>query len=204
MKHKVGDKVRIKSIDWYNENKDLYGGFLVNGTPFVPLMSEYCGKEATITAIVIRDKVEFKINIDKGKFLYDEGMFEDIPENDSTSDTFQNIADTIRKIAEIIRKDNIGFSVKEENGEIIIKPIKVEKQLNDYPLDMPVMVSDDLKYWQLAYYYSRKSVYSSGKSSKDAPDSYSNYKYTIPFSQFDPKNIEESLKHNIVPKKLKQ
>ena len=143
-----------------------------------------------------------RINIDKGRFWYNEGMIEETP--DSTSDTFQNIADTIRKIAEIIRKDNIGFSVKEENGEIIIKPIKVEKQLNDYPLDMPVMVSDDLKYWQLAYYYSRKSVYSSGKSSKDAPDSYSNYKYTIPFSQFDPKNIEESLKHNIVPKKLKQ
>lgn len=201
MKHKVGDKVRIKSIDWYNQNKGYKEYFSVDGVSFTTGMSEYCGKEATITEINECEEA-FRINIDKGRFWYNEGMIEETP--DSTSDTFQNIADTIRKIAEIIRKDNIGFSVKEENGEIIIKPIKVEKQLNDYPLDMPVMVSDDLKYWQLAYYYSRKSVYSSGKSSKDAPDSYSNYKYTIPFSQFDPKNIEESLKHNIVPKKLKQ
>lgn len=201
MKHKVGDKVRIKSIDWYNQNKAYKGYFNVDGVYFAPGMSEYCGKEATITEI---DECEeaFKINIDKGKYWYNEGMIEETP--DSTSDTFQNIADTIRKIAEIIRKDNIGFSVKEYNGEIIIKPIKVEKQLNDYPLDMPVMVSDDLKCWKLAYYYSRKSVYSSGKSSKDAPDSYRNYKYTIPFSQFDPKNIEESLKHNIVTKDLEQ
>lgn len=201
MKHKVGDKVRIKSIDWYNENKDKNGIIQLFELNFVPEMSKYCGREAIITAC--GSYGTYKIDIDKINWFNDE-MFEETPENDFTSDTFQNIADTIRKIAEIIRKDNIGFSVKEENGEIIIKPIKVEKQLNDYPLDMPVMVSDDLKYWQLAYYYSRKSVYSSGKSSKDAPDSYRNYKYTIPFSQFDPKNIEESLKHNIVTKDLEQ
>lgn len=201
MKHKVGDKVRIKSIDWYNENKDKNGIIRLFELNFVPEMSKYCGREAIITAC--GSYGTYKIDIDKINWFNDE-MFEETPENDFTSDIFQNIADTIRKIAEIIRKDNIGFSVKEENGEIIIKPIKVEKQLNDYPLDMPVMVSDDLKYWRLAYYYSRKSVYSSGKSSKDAPDSYMNYKYTIPFSQFDPKNIEESLKHNIVTKDLEQ
>lgn len=194
MKYKVGDKVRIKSIDWYNENKDEFGSISVKGVIFNKGMSEHCGKEATITEVLSRYNV-YILSVDKNHFWYNEGMFEETP--DSTSDTFQNIADTIRN-------DNIGFSVKEENGEIIIKPIKVEKQLNDYPLDMPVMVSDDLKYWRLAYYYSRKSVYSSGKSSKDAPDSYMNYKYTIPFSQFDPKNIEESLKHNIVTKDLEQ
>lgn len=199
MKHKVGDKVRIKSIDWYNENKNSCGNFKVNYLPFLKDMAEYCGKEVIITKIDEKSGT-FRVNLDKHWF--NEEMIEEIP--DTNSDIFQEIADTIRKIAEIIRKDNIGFSVKEENGEIIIKAIKVEKQLNDYPLDMPVMVSDDLKYWQLAYYYSRKSVYSSGKSSKDAPDSYRNYKYTIPFSQFDPKNIEESLKHNIVTKDLEQ
>lgn len=202
MKHKVGDKVRIKSIDWYNENKDLYGGFLVNGTPFVPLMSEYCGKEATITAIVIRDKVEFKINIDKGKFLYDEGMFEDIPENDSTSDTFQNIADTIRKIAEIIRKDNIGLSVKEQDGGILILPCNKEEE-GDLPIDTPVMASSDSIDWHLRYYSGKYTAFANGHKSNDNIHTIS-WVYIIPFSQFDINNIEESLKHNIVPKKLKQ
>lgn len=141
MKHKVGDKVRIKSIDWYNQNKKSCGDdFQVNGLSFLKGMTQYCGKEGIITEIDGKDGT-FRVNLDV-EYWFNEGMIEEIPDTNSTSDTFQNIADTIRKIAEIIRKDNIGFSVKEENGEIIIKPIKVEKQLNDYPLDMPVMVSD--------------------------------------------------------------
>ena len=48
MKYNVGDKVRIKSIDWYNENKDE-GGYVICGEyDFVPLMSRFCGKILTI------------------------------------------------------------------------------------------------------------------------------------------------------------
>lgn len=194
MKHKVGDKVRIKSIDWYNENKDESGFISVKGVIFNKGMSEHCGKEATITEVLSRYNV-YTLSVDKNNFWYNEGMFEETP--DSTSDTFQNIADTIRKIAEIIRKDNIGLHVKEQDGGILILPCKEEE--GDLPIYAPVMVSDDLINWLFQRYAGNKKAF----SCEGASSMYS-WKYIIPFSKFDPKNIEESLKHNIVTKDLKQ
>ena len=51
MKHKVGDKVRIKSIDWYNQNKDKDGFLILENSMviFLPYMVRYLGKFATIT-----------------------------------------------------------------------------------------------------------------------------------------------------------
>ena len=46
--YKVGDKVRIKSIDWYNKNKDEDGDVELSTHIFVPEMSEYCGAVVTI------------------------------------------------------------------------------------------------------------------------------------------------------------
>lgn len=157
-------------------------------------MSKYCGKEATITEI---DECEeaFRINIDKGKYWYNEGMIEENP--DSTSDTFQNIADTIRKIAEIIRKDRIDLSVKEQDGGILILPWKNEE--GDLPIYAPVMVSDDLINWLFRRYAGNKRAF----SCEGASSMYS-WKYIVPFSQFDPHSLDETLKHNIVTKDLEQ
>ena len=51
MKYKVGDKVRIKSLDWYNENKDDYGYVWCTEFLFTPEHSKYCGRELTISHI---------------------------------------------------------------------------------------------------------------------------------------------------------
>ena len=54
MKYKVGDKVRIKSLDWYNENKNEDGDIQFENNPhwrFVKDMSKNCGKTSTITAV---------------------------------------------------------------------------------------------------------------------------------------------------------
>lgn len=48
MSFKVGDRVRIKSLDWYNENKDKYGFVDFSTSVFVPGMSQFCGKIVTI------------------------------------------------------------------------------------------------------------------------------------------------------------
>lgn len=53
MKYKVGDKVRIKSIDWYNENKNKFGKVWTSGgqIPFDKCMSKWCGKVMTISHV---------------------------------------------------------------------------------------------------------------------------------------------------------
>ena len=54
MKYKIGDKVRIKSLEWYNENKKangISGGVYVDDNCFVNEMTEHCGKILTIDKI---------------------------------------------------------------------------------------------------------------------------------------------------------
>lgn len=51
MKYKVGDKVRINSLDWYNKNKGNDGIVEFSTSVFVPGMSQFCGKVVTIEAV---------------------------------------------------------------------------------------------------------------------------------------------------------
>lgn len=48
--YKVGDRVRIKSLDWFNRNR-CGGPVICDGFVFLEFMSEYCGKELTIDYI---------------------------------------------------------------------------------------------------------------------------------------------------------
>ena len=51
MKYKVGDKVRIKSFDWYNQNKDKDGFVRCGDKVFDNYMSVFCGSTVTICGI---------------------------------------------------------------------------------------------------------------------------------------------------------
>lgn len=48
MKYKVGDKVKIKSLDWYNDNRDFYGNVECGVYYFIEEMTKYCGETLTI------------------------------------------------------------------------------------------------------------------------------------------------------------
>ena len=50
MKYKVGDKVRIKSLDWY-KTAAFEGRVICDGLAFLEMMTEFCGKELTIDCI---------------------------------------------------------------------------------------------------------------------------------------------------------
>ena len=50
MKYKPGDKVRIKSLDWYNENKNEIGRIYGDSSAvFIRTMSKFCGQTVTIS-----------------------------------------------------------------------------------------------------------------------------------------------------------
>jgi hypothetical protein len=43
MKYKRGDRVKIKSLDWYNQNKDQHGRVACGYHVFTEDMSKFCG-----------------------------------------------------------------------------------------------------------------------------------------------------------------
>ena len=51
MKYKVGDKVRIKSIDWYNSNKDENGVVICGNLSLGSINKHFCGKTFTIKEV---------------------------------------------------------------------------------------------------------------------------------------------------------
>lgn len=80
MKYKVGDKVRIKSLDWYNQNKDVS---LIETTNsdynFIEVMRGFCGKVMTISNVNsdYYDMVE-----DDGDYYWTDEMIESLVERD--------------------------------------------------------------------------------------------------------------------------
>ncbi|MBO7211864.1 MAG: hypothetical protein J6V44_12775 [Methanobrevibacter sp.] len=57
LKYKIGDKVRIKSLDWYNKNKTSEFGDIDCGVmPFMCYMAEFCNKIVTISNVNCKDE----------------------------------------------------------------------------------------------------------------------------------------------------
>jgi hypothetical protein len=76
MKYKVGDKVRVKSLEWYNANKDKNGYVHCQGTLyFIPQMLDFCGKIVTIDEVWL-DEVYIIQESDRD-FEWNDDMFED-------------------------------------------------------------------------------------------------------------------------------
>ena len=73
MKYKVGDKVRIKSLDWYNENKNKYGNIICGYMPFTSEMSIYCGEVLTICDI--KDESSY-YHMKKCEYMFTDEMIE--------------------------------------------------------------------------------------------------------------------------------
>lgn len=78
--YKVGDKVTIKSLDWYNENKNSYGDVDVYRT-FIKEMSKYCGQKTVITDVFESDT--YKLECDKEAWNWTAEMFEEETEEET-------------------------------------------------------------------------------------------------------------------------
>lgn len=80
-KLELGQKVTIKSVDWYNSNKDDSRTIKLTTEVFVEEMSKYCGKTATIVDVFKdldgeSDATMYRIDLDNRGWNWTEEMFE--------------------------------------------------------------------------------------------------------------------------------
>ena len=80
-KLELGQKVIIKSLDWYNSNKDDSKTIKLTTEVFVEEMSEYCGKTATIVDVFkdldgVDDNIMYRIDLDNRGWNWTDEMFE--------------------------------------------------------------------------------------------------------------------------------
>ena len=75
MNYKVGDKVKIKSLEWYKANKDKNGAVYCGDIPFVRSMSEFCGKILTVNRLYYSTDT-YEMLEDLEGFDWNDGMIE--------------------------------------------------------------------------------------------------------------------------------
>lgn len=74
MKYKVGDKVKVKSLEWYNKNKNESGIIKCGRVTFVSSMKIYLGTTLTIDKVNLKDE-EYRVN--ENDWFWSNEMFED-------------------------------------------------------------------------------------------------------------------------------
>lgn len=108
MKYKVGDKVKVKSHEWYEENANYISEVECGNTVFIPYMESYCGSIVTIAQTFNHIKC-YVIEEDNGVHYWSDEMFECGDESDMKK--VLNIKD------EIIVPDNC--EVWDDQGNVI-------------------------------------------------------------------------------------
>ena len=140
MKYKIGDKVRIKSLDWYNENKNKCGTiYTSNGFCFCDDMAKYCGDIMKIIDIIVdpKDSNQGYYIMDNVKKWTDE-MIEGLVEEkiiDLTSIVMETVEEkTIQNTLTYGYNLPEGYIFKDENDNVInATKIVLEKKKKEYP-----------------------------------------------------------------------
>ena len=123
MKYKVGDKVRIKSLEWYNSANKSGKGHIEcsNRVLFNVGMTNYCGCDAEIIEVRCSTKGEafVKLDIDEGNWSWYDWMFEEnISENETDYDYEQLKEITIELIRANVAPRTVAFLAKEIYKEL--------------------------------------------------------------------------------------
>lgn len=133
MRFKVGDRVRIKSIDWYNENKDKIGFICFDYTNFIPEMSQYCGEILTINQVV-EEYEHYRVS--ECAFSWTDEMIEGLVEEETL---IERVDDNGLPFNEWLSHKGAfhipdGYVLKDENGNVInATKIVLEKKKKEYP-----------------------------------------------------------------------
>ena len=132
MKYKVGDRVRIKSLDWYNNNRDRIDEVACGNTNFIPDMVKYCEGIVTISSIPPILKV-YHIKEDGGMFNWTDEMIEGLAEEE-TKPKFK-VGDEVR-----IKGTDIGGTIESViRGQLIVN--SKGSKIPAWPEDVVLMKS---------------------------------------------------------------
>lgn len=127
-----------------------------------------------------------------------EPKYDNYPSFEFSGEAMKQLDDYKVGDAVTVSYDINGREVKDENGKLIIEPLEEQKE-EDLPIDTPCMVADNNYPHSLAlrYYAGNKRVFYNGERSCESTGD-TRYDIIIPWNKFNPNDIEESLKHNIV------
>ena len=95
MKYKAEDKVRIKSLDWYNKNKDKTNEIECDSVYFIPDMTIFCNKIVTISSVWSNTLEVYHIKEDNGRFNWTDEMIEGLAEEGNN----MNNIDKLKRIS---------------------------------------------------------------------------------------------------------
>ena len=141
MKYSVGQKVKIRSLEWYRDNVNRYGIIECGKYEFFEPMNEYCGKVVTIKRI---DDDNYRIDADKGAFCWTDEMIEGLVEEENNDCEKCGL---IRNSTKCLFMDNCphtkpkniieipeDYVIKDDNGNVInATKIVLEKKKPKYP-----------------------------------------------------------------------
>lgn len=134
MKYKAGDKVRIKSLDWYYSNKNRLGEVWTKSLDgeykicFDRDMIRYCGMETVIFS------VERENYVLKGiPYAWTDEMIEGLAEDETKPKYEDEVNGEYYSTTKYLVRPN-GYQFVDENGNVInAMKIVLEKKKNDYP-----------------------------------------------------------------------
>ena len=130
MKYKVGDKVRIKSLDWYNENKD-------NLSFYTDSMALCFANEIVTIKSYGRYPDTYRIDEDEGDFLWTDEMIEGLVEEEEIEFTEEDKywCDIMSESDPTTYVLPQGYQFKDENGNVInAQKIVLKKKKPKYPV----------------------------------------------------------------------
>lgn len=102
MLYKVGDKVRVKSLKWYNANRDREENInLIDTTDsqynFIEPMSGFCGKIVTITGCS-GNKGYYDVLEDNGEYFWTDEMFEGTIKEDEKMVSLDKVCEYLKSL----------------------------------------------------------------------------------------------------------
>ena len=141
MRFKKGDRVRIKSLDWYNENKDEVGNirYKRDGSAypvfFSKYMSNFCGEILTIKSVFNHS---YHMSETSSCEFWTDEMIEGLVEDTIT--TNEQLNEQLFVLSNISLEKEMewnlpeGYIFKDENGNVInATKIVLEKKKKEYP-----------------------------------------------------------------------